>query len=96
MSDNGTAFTSQEFKTFVKNDAPYHSALNGMAGRAMQTFNSGLKILVELDRFLFQYKTTPHTMTGVAPAQLLMGHTLCSRLDLLLPSMQIRVITKQL
>ena len=109
VSDNGTAFTSQEFKTFIKNNgiqhvttAPYHPASNGMAERAVQTFKSGLKkatktnVLVELDRFLFQYRITPHTTTGVAPAQLLMGRTLRSRLDLLLPSMQTRVITKQL
>ena len=68
VSDNGTAFTSQEFKTFVKNNriqhvttAPYHPASNGMAERAAQTFKLRLKkatktnVLVELDRFLFQY-----------------------------------------
>ena len=55
---------------------------NGKAERAVQTFKLGLKratksnVLVELDRFLFHYRITPHTTTGVAPAQLLMGRTL--------------------
>ena len=47
---------------------------NGMAERAVQTFKLGLKratktnVLVELDNFLFHYRITPHTTTGVAPA----------------------------
>ena len=45
-------------------------------------------VLVELDRFLFHYRITPHMTMGAIPAQLLMGWTLCSRLDLLPPSVQ--------
>ena len=109
VSDNGTAFTSQEFKMFVKNNgiqhittAPYHPASNGMAERAVQTFKTGLKkastanVLVELDRFLFQYRIIPHTTTGSTPAELLMGCTLRSRLDLLLPNVQTQVVSKQI
>ena len=44
VSDNGTAFTSAEFRTFLKKNgikqitfAPYHPATNGLAERAVQT-----------------------------------------------------------
>ena len=51
---------------------------------------------MELDRFLFQYRITSHTTTGSTPAELLMGRTLRSRLDLLLPNVQTRVVSKQI
>ena len=44
VSDNGPAFTSKEFQTFVQRNgfrhiksAPYHPATNGLAERAVQT-----------------------------------------------------------
>ena len=43
VTDNGSAFTSKEFETFIQRDgiqqirtAPYHSALNGQAWRTVQ------------------------------------------------------------
>ena len=98
--------TSSYVATYIKNNgiqhittAPYHPA-------SVQTFKTRLKkastaIMYcnwcsRLDRFLFQYRITPHTTTGSTPAELLMGSILRSRLDLLLPSVQTRVVTKQL
>ena len=50
VSDNGTAFSSEEFKAFVQKNgirhltsAPYHSASNRLAERAVQTLKSALK-----------------------------------------------------
>ena len=37
----------------------------------------------KLSRFLLKYRITPHSSTGVAPAELLMARSLRSRLDLL-------------
>ena len=49
VSDNGTAFTSAEFCTFLKRNGlkqitsvPYHPATNGMADRAVQTLKNAL------------------------------------------------------
>jgi len=39
----------------------------------------------KLSRFLLKYHITPHSTTSVAPCELLMGHRLRSRLDLLHP-----------
>ena len=50
VMDNGSSFTSEEFKTFTrKNDikhvtyAPYHPSSNGQAECAVQTIKKGLK-----------------------------------------------------
>ena len=50
LSDNGTAFTSDEFKEFVRKNgirhrtsAPYHPATNGLTERAVQVVKTGLR-----------------------------------------------------
>ena len=109
VSDNGPTFTSQEFKTFMTQNgvlhitsAPYHPSTNGLAERAVQTFKQALKriqgssIQEKLSKFLFQYRITPHTTTGIAPAELFMGRRLRSRLDLLFPTVSQKVESKQL
>ena len=109
VSDNGPTFTSQEFKTFMTQNgvlhitsAPYHPSTNGLAERAVQTFKQALKriqgssIQEKLSKFLFQYRITPHTTTGIAPAELLMGRRLRSCLDLLFPTVSQKVESKQL
>ena len=108
VSDNGSVFTSKEFKQFTNingikhlTTAPYHPASNGLAERAVQTLKSGLKKMTvgniedKLARFLFQYRITPHTTTGTSPAELLMGRRLRSQLDILKPSIADRVSNKQ-
>ena len=67
--------------------APYHPSSNGLAERAVQTFKRGLKcttgdsIQERLSKFLFTYRITPHTMTGVSPAELLMSRRPRFRFD---------------
>ena len=104
VTDNGSSFTSQEFRSFMSDNgivhvttAPYHPSSNGLAERAIQTFMNGIKrthgatIQERLSKFLFTYRITPQTTTGVAPAQLLMGCRLRSRMDRLFPDLSQRV-----
>ena len=107
VSDNGSAFTSAEFQTFVKRNgirhvrsAPYHPSSNGQAERVVQTFKEAiLKTTGDLDarlaRFLFQYRLTPHTTTGLSPAEMLLGRRPRSHLDLLHPDISPKVTQRQ-
>ena len=108
VSDNGTAFTSQEFRDFLRQNgirhtttAPYHPASNGLAERCVQTFKRAMKkevvqdLQYELSKFLFRYRTTPRTTTGITPAQLLMGRQLLTPLGRLHPNLSARVHTAQ-
>ena len=69
----------------------------------MQTFKNAMKatsrdkgtLQIKLTHFLFQYRSTPNTMTGVSPAKLFLNRELHTRLDLLHPSLAIRVGQKQ-
>ena len=49
----------------------------------------------QLSRFLFCYQSTPHSTTGLSPAEMLMGRRLCTHLDLMRPDVSNRVRTKQ-
>ena len=51
VSDNGSSFTSEKFKNFVRKNgikhvtsAPYHPSTNSQAERAVQTLKRGLKV----------------------------------------------------
>ncbi len=104
VTDNGSCFTSEEFRNFLRGNgirhvtsAPYHPASNGLAERAEQTFKGGMKkqqegsLQQKLMRFLFQYRITPQTTTGTAPAELLLGRRPRSGLDLMVPSVESKV-----
>ena len=96
-----------EFQTFVKRNgirhvrsAPYHPSSNGQAERVVQTFKEAiLKTTGDLDarlaRFLFQYRLTPHTTTGLSPAEMLFGRRPRSHLDLLHPDISSKVTQRQ-
>ena len=109
VTDNGTGFTSQEFKGFLQangirhtTSAPYHPASNGLAERAVQVVKKGLKKVTSgsmtsrLAKVLFTYRITPHSTTGISPAELLLGRQPRTRLDLLRPNTAARVEGRQL
>ena len=110
VSDNGTCFTSSEFKTFMELNgirhvcsAPFHPSTNGLAENMVRTFKSALRhvkgeeVRLAIDRFLFKYRLTPHTTTGLSPSELLLGRRVRSVFDLLRPSesLQQRVFKQQ-
>ena len=108
VTDNGPSFTSDEFLQFMKANgivhitaAPYHPSTNGLAERGVQTLKQGLKrtpgetIQERLSRFLFNYRITPHSTTGIAPSELLMKRRLRSRFDLIHPKVSDRVANRQ-
>ena len=98
VSDNGTAFTSAEFQEFLSHNgfrrltsAPYHPSSNGLAERVVQIFKSNMQkgsdedVQKQLSRSLFCYQSTPHSTTGLSPAEMLMGRRLRTHLDLMRP-----------
>lgn len=108
VSDNGPQFSAMEFQEFCRLNgirptrvAPYHPSSNGLAERAVKIVKEGLKkqssgtISDQIARMLFQYRITPHTTTGSAPAELLLGRKPRSRLDILKPHIESRVQERQ-
>jgi len=104
VTDNATCFISEELQLFFTRNgiehitvSPYHPAGNGLAERAVQTVKNGLKltegdsVVTKLQRFLFNYRLTPHTTTGVSPSHLLMNRKLRSQLDYLYPHLQAKM-----
>ena len=80
--------------------SPYHPSSNGPAERAVQTFKTSVSKLEgpmeeRLIKFLFKYRVTPQTTTGLSPAQLLMGRRLRTHLDLLHPDISQKIMEKQ-
>ena len=110
VSDNGPTFTSSDFKAFMQAlgirhilVSPYHPASNGLAERAVQTFKEAMKKMSpkftlqhRLNMFLLEQHITPHSTTGVPPAELLMKRKLKTRLDLSQPSLSSKIEETQL
>ena len=104
VSDNGTSFTSLEFKYFLANTGirhtltpPYHPSSNGLAKRAVQTIKHGLSKLTgpmedRLTNFLFMYRLTPQSTTGLSPSELLMGRKIRCKFDLIHPDVSQKAI----
>ena len=108
VSDNGTCFTSAEFKQFVTRNniqhitsPAYHPSSNGLAEKAVQLIKGGLakfkvaSMGTRLDRYLMSYRVTPHSTTGTSPSELLMSRKLRTLLDAVHPSVTGIVHRKQ-
>ena len=107
VSDNGSQFTSLEFECFLKNNgvkhilsAPYNPQSNGQAEAGVKSFKQTLKcrlkepgsLNLKLASLLLSYRTTPHSTTKRTPAELFLGRRIRSRLDLLKPSLENRIM----
>ena len=94
-SDNAANFTSQEFETFLKDNGiehrrstPLHPAANGEVERQNRSLMKRIKIAKaenknwksEVRKYLFAYRTTPHSTTGKTPAEMLFGRKLRTKL----------------
>ncbi|XP_011883987.1 PREDICTED: uncharacterized protein K02A2.6-like [Vollenhovia emeryi] len=112
VSDNGPQFTSMEFKLFLQKSgvkfhkfiAPYHPASNGQAERYVQTVKNAMKTMAttpgslqhNLNEFLCQYRRAPHATTNQSPAQLFLGRTIRTKLDLVRPDeTNVKITQKQ-
>ena len=108
VTDNGSAFVSDEFQQFSRNNgiqhirtSPHHLSSNGQAERAVQTFKAGMSkikdetVSEKVNRFLLTYRTTPHSITGQSPAELMLGRRVRTRLDLLKPDLAKHVHSQQ-
>ncbi|XP_017875587.1 uncharacterized protein K02A2.6-like [Ceratina calcarata] len=102
VSDNYSTFKSDDFSDFTKKlgiihkfTAPYFPSTNGQAERYVQTIKESLKKMNnhgdfenDLQDILLQYRITPHTVTGVSPAQLMFKRDIRSKLDLMKPCLR--------
>ena len=110
VTDNGPQFVSDDFAQFTKQNgvkhihcAPYHPATNGLAERFVQSLkmvlkasvNSGFSLQHRFLNFLFNYRSTPNTTTGVSPASLFLHRQFRTRMDMIFPDKKSQVLTKQ-
>ena len=111
-TDNGSCFTSAEFASFMSQNGIRHvtssvhkPSTNGLAESMVKTFKNAYKVATgkdvqrKLDQFLFKYRITPHSTTGVPPVKLMFGRTVRTVFDLINPNntdvVQYRVQNKQ-
>lgn len=93
--DNAKQFVSLEFEDFCKrsgihlnHSSPYWPQANGEVERQNRSLLKRMKIAnalyddwkAELDQYLQLYNTTPHTITGMAPSELLQNRKVRTKL----------------
>lgn len=85
---------------------PYHPQSNGAAERSVRVVKEalvkqviqgtkGMSMKHRLANFLLRYRTTPHSTTGVTPAELMVKRCLRTRLSLIKPNLAQVVESKQ-
>ena len=101
VSDNGPQFNSHIFDEFCRKNGiqhiytpPYHPQSNGQVERFVDTFKRALaksqgegNILERIDRFLLQYRCTPHPSLpeNRTPAEIMFGRRIRTTFELLSP-----------
>ena len=94
-TDNGPPFNGQDFAEFLKDygvkhqkSTPIWPQSNGMVERLVRSVKKSIRSALaagatwkqQLPEFLMAYRNTPHSSTGVSPAQLLLGRPLRDKL----------------
>ena len=89
ISDNGPQFISKEFKRYLyshrilhRRVTPYWPCANGEVERFNRTLSKFIKCAMienrdwkkDLNSFLLDYRTTPHTVTNESPAEVLFSY----------------------
>ena len=92
-SDNGPPFQSKEFNDFIKMKGIIHQKVTPLWPQANGLVESFMKPLTKAVRtmhlegcdwwptvyqFLLNYRCTPHSTTGVSPAEMLYNRSLCN------------------
>ena len=98
VTDNGTVFTSHEFREFAQRNAiphvttsPYHSSCNGLAEELYRLSRLPTRKMTsgptkkKVAQILFHYHLTLHLSAGCSPAKLIMDRRPCSLLDPTIP-----------
>jgi len=86
---------------------PYHPASNGAQERSVRVVKGalekqglqetgGMTLKHRLPNFLIKYRSTPHSVTGRTPAELMVKRQLRTRLTLLKPNLAQAVENKQM
>lgn len=94
-SDNGPQFKSKLFEDYLTDNCikhravtPLHPAANGEVERQNRSLMKRIRIAQaeskdwkkEIRKYLFAYRTTPHSTTGVSPAELMFRRKLRTKL----------------
>ena len=98
-TDNGPPFSSNEFREFMKTQGvghhrttPLYPQANGATERCNQGLNKAIRAslaegsdwIAAVEEYLAAYRRTPHTSTGMPPADLMFGR----RINDTIPSLQ--------
>jgi len=101
LYQNNLEFLWQNGINHIKS-SPYHPSTNGQIERFIQTLKKALKagkdegpLKQRLARLLLSNQTAPHATTKEVPCALLMGRSLCTRLDLLKTNHETQVVDQQ-
>ena len=105
VSDNGPSFFSSEFKEFMDYNGivhrrvpPYHPSSNGLAENMVKSLKQALRkalksvsMETKISQFLASYRSTPYSVTGRTPAEIILGRLPRTRLSLILPCLPQRM-----
>ena len=91
-----TEWNQAHFSSTIPSCLEWCSREVGPRGEAGVTGNGGMTIKHRLANFLIKYRSTPHSVTGRTPAELMVKRQLRTRLTLLKPNLAQAVENKQM